>query len=73
LQKCGSKARTKLIDIMKITTVLDEDTCRGLSGVHAFTGCDCVSAFAGKGNAKALMILRDDAEVKEIFSRLGEE
>ena len=73
LQKCGSSTRTKLIDIKKITTVLGEDTCRGLIGVHAFTGCDSVSAFAGKGKAKALKILKDDAEVKETFSRLGEE
>ena len=36
-----------------------------------FTGCDSVSAFAGKGNAKALKILKDDAE--ETLSRLGEE
>ena len=40
--------------------------------MHAFKGCDCVSAFPGKGKAKALMILRDDAEVNETFSRLGE-
>ena len=71
LQKCGYSTRTKLIDIKKITTVLGEDTCRGLIGVHAFTGC--VSAFAGKGKAKALKILKDDAEVKETFSTLGEE
>ena len=41
--------------------------------MHAFTGCDSVSAFAGKGKAKALKILKDDAEVKETFSKLGEE
>ena len=58
LQKCGSSTRTKLIDITKITTVLGEDTCRGLIGLHAFTGFDSVSAFAGKGKAKALNILK---------------
>ena len=73
LQKCGSSTRNKLIDVKKITTVLGEDTCRGLIGVHAFTGCDSASAFAGKGKAKALKILKDDAEVKETFSRLGKE
>ena len=41
--------------------------------MHTFTGCDSVSAFAGEGKAKALKILRDDAKVKETFSRLGEE
>lgn len=73
MQKCGSSTPTKLTDIKKITTVLDEDTCRGLIGVHAFTGCDSISAFAGKGKAKAPKILNDDAEVKKTFSRLGEE
>ena len=56
LQKCGSSTRTKLIDIKKTTTVLGEGTRRGLIGVHAFTGCDSVSAFAGKGKAKAIKI-----------------
>ena len=73
LQKCVSSTRTELIDIKKITTVLGKDSCRGLIGVHAFTGCDSVSAFAGKGKAKALKIFKDDAEIKETFSRLGEE
>lgn len=40
--------------------------------MHAFTGFDSVSAFAGKGKAKALKIFRDDVEVKENFSRLGQ-
>ena len=31
--------------------------------VHVFTGCDSVSGFAGKGKAKALKMLKDDAEV----------
>ena len=70
LQMCGSSTRTKVIDMKKITTVLGEDTC---IGVHAFTGCDSVSAFAGNGKTKALKMLKDYAEVKETFSRLGEE
>ena len=73
LQKCGSSTRMKLIDIKKIATVLGDDTCKALIGVHAFTGCDSVSAFAGKGKAKALKMLKDDAEIKETFAKLGEE
>lgn len=67
LQKCSSKTRTKLIDTTKIITGLDGDTCRGLIGVLAFRGCDFVSTFAGKGKAKALLVLRDDAEGNETF------
>ena len=47
LQKCGSSTRTKPID-KKMTTMLGEDTGRGLIGVYAFTGCISASAFVGK-------------------------
>ena len=73
LQKCGSSTRKKLIDMKMIATVLGDDTCKALIGVHAFTGCDSISAFAGKGKAKALKMLKDDAEIKETFAKLGEE
>ena len=73
LQKCGSSTHMKLIDIKKIATVLGNDTCKALIGMHNFTWCDSVSAFAGKGKAKALKILKDDAKIKETFAKLGKE
>ena len=45
--------------------------CIALLGLHAFTGCDTVSAFAGKGKIRALTIWKANAEFKEAFAQLG--
>ena len=47
--------------------------CRALVGVHAYTGCDTVSAFAGKGKAKALKLLSKNKEIQDTFLKLGQE
>ena len=39
--------------------------------MHAFTGCDTVRAFTGKGKIRALKILKANAEFKEAFAQLG--
>ncbi|KAG1668544.1 hypothetical protein GQR58_017833 [Nymphon striatum] len=44
---------------------------RSLLGVYCFTGCDTVSAFAGKGKLKALKLLQEEREFVAAFSRLG--
>ena len=41
--------------------------------MHAFTGCDSVSAFAGKGKAQALKLMLSDKESSETFTELGQE
>ena len=41
--------------------------------MHAFTGCDTVSAFAGKGKASALKLLLNDKKIQETFLELGSE
>ena len=48
-QKCCSETRVKYGDIASIGNVLGRDVCEALLGVHAITGCDTVSSFAGKG------------------------
>ena len=45
--------------------------CKALPGMHAFTGCDTVRAFTGKGKIRALTILKANAEFKEAFAQLG--
>ncbi|KAK3741562.1 hypothetical protein QZH41_002944 [Actinostola sp. cb2023] len=72
LQKCCSNTRIRLVDIKKVARAIGDSTCKALIGLHAFTGCDSVSAFAGKGKAKALKILRGDMNTKETFDQLGE-
>ena len=59
-QKCGNQTRTKLVDIGKIASTLADHVCRGLTGLHAYTGCDTVSAFAGKGKVSSVKILKSD-------------
>ena len=46
--------------------------CSALPGLHAFTGCDSVSAFAGKGKAKCYNLLRKNLGFVETLESLGE-
>jgi len=39
--------------------------------MDAFTGCDSISAFAGKGKAKALKLLMQHQYFVEAFTSLG--
>ena len=41
--------------------------------MHAFTGCDTMSAFAGKGKAQALKILKKNTRSREALTELGKE
>ena len=72
-QKCGTKTRKRLVDIEKVATTLGIDVCRALIGMHAYTGCDTVSAFAGKGKAKALKLLTSNKQNQDTFLKLGQE
>ena len=57
-QKSGTKNRTRYIDISKLASSLGEKVCDALIGYHSFTGCDTVSAFAGRGKLSALKLLK---------------
>ena len=46
---------------------------QSLIGMHAYTGCDTVSAFAGKGKAKALKLLTTSRENQDTFTKVGQE
>ena len=41
--------------------------CEALPGLHAFTGCDAVSAFAGIGKVKPLKKLLSEKEYQRTF------
>ena len=73
LLRSGTKNRTNITDIQAIASNLGEQICRGLIGMHAFTGCDSVSAFAGKGKTSALKLLKTSTETQECFVELGQE
>ena len=72
LQKCGSQTRTRLVDIRRVAAAVGEGVCEALIGLHAFTGCDTVSAFAGKGKVKALKMVKADDDAREVFRLLGQ-
>ena len=70
-QKCGTQTRTRFIDISNVVASVGPDVCKALLGMHAFTGCDTVRAFAGKGKICTMTILKANAEFKEAFAQLG--
>ena len=41
--------------------------------MHAYTGCDTVSAFAGKGKVKALKLLTTSRENQDTSTKVGQE
>ena len=57
-QKCGTKARTHYVDMKAAVNINGLDFSEAIIGLHAFTGCDSVSAFAGCGKMKALKLLK---------------
>lgn len=69
--KCGTQTRIHLIDINKICAAVGPDVCKALIGMHSFTGCDTVSAFAGKGKLRVLEILKKNSSVRETLTELG--
>jgi len=71
-QRCGTQTRTRLIDIGTLYSVIGPDVCKALIGLHTFTGCDTVSAFAGKGKLRALQIFKKNSSVRETLTQLGE-
>ena len=46
--KRSQQTRTAYMDVSRIVRLLGSELCRSLPEIHAFTGCDSVSAFSGK-------------------------
>lgn len=70
LQKCGTKIRTRFIDITTLSRTLGGSVCDSLIGMHAFTGCDTVSAFAGRGKMTTLNQLKMNKTYQDVFQEL---
>ena len=67
----GFRNLQKLIDVSKVANTAGPDVCRNLIGMHAFTGCDSVCAFAGKGKAQALKLVMTNSKSRNTCTRLG--
>jgi len=70
-QKSGTENRVKYVNINDVHNLLGNDVCQALLGMHAFTGCDSVSCFAGKGKLSALKLLRKHKEYRDLFNQFG--
>ena len=64
---------TRLIDIRKVAATIGIEICSTLNGLHAYTGCDTVSASAGKSKTTALKLLTSNKETQDTFLELGQE
>ena len=82
--KIGSGSKLKILDINKMKQNLElhisskvnrsaDELCDAILGLHAFTGCDSVSAFAGKGKSKAIKILITSDEYIDLFKNFGQQ
>jgi len=71
-QRCVSQHQARYVDISKIAGVLGKKVSKALLRLHAFTGCDSMSAFAGIGKARPLKLLRSKDEFQAMFQNLGE-
>ena len=63
--KCGAQTRTRYVSISSVVGAVGGELCKCLIGMHAFTGCDTVSAFTGRGKITALRL---DKQQKACFS-----
>lgn len=61
----------KCISITAITDRLSQLLAMSLIGLHAFTGCDSVSAFYGKGKRSVYTLLRPQSRMLDGLRKLG--
>ena len=70
-QKCGTKNRSRFLDITILSRTLGGTVCDSLIGMHDFTGCDTVGAFAGHGNMTTFRQVKMDKMYQIAFQELG--
>ncbi|XP_078353848.1 uncharacterized protein LOC144638526 [Oculina patagonica] len=71
--KCGTQNRERFVDVLKVAAAVGHNMCSALPGMHAFTGCDTVSAFGGKGKISALKLVQKNRKYQDAFSQLGKD
>ena len=74
--KVGKGVKRTILDIRSIKIGLlqkiTKTFCLLFFGMHAFTGYDSISSFAGKGKLKEIKVLKKYPEFVHCFSELGE-
>ena len=71
--KTGTKHRTQFIDIRAVRTAIGEEVSKSLSGLHALTGYDSVSAFKRRGKKSALNLVMAKPAIGNGLQHLGED
>ena len=66
------KVKEKIESSLGELGYLSDEFCETLIGLHAFTGCDNVSSFAGKGKTKPFKIMKSQQKYASTFKGLGE-
>ena len=67
-----TKVADYIFDTLKACDVTKEVLMKSLTGFHSFTGCDTISAFAGRGKVKPLKLVLSNATYVQAFAKLGE-
>ena len=62
--------RTRVSDITRVAATVCMEVCRTLIGLHSYTGCDTVSAFAEQ-KAKPLKLLIQSTDYQDMFLKNG--
>lgn len=61
----------EIISVSEIVQCFGQPASAAMIGLHAFSGCDSVSAFRGKGKKRMLTLLEKSDLYASAFSRLG--
>lgn len=69
----GNQNQSRIISVNEVCDKVGSETCNLIVGFHAFTGCDSVSSFYGKGKKKAWKVLSENPKGKDAFRILGNE
>ena len=67
------RSTSKIVEIPKLISAVGTKMKEALLGLHAFTGCDTVSAFSGKGKVNPFKMVMKNDKFIVVFSKLGSE
>ena len=67
----GQGKNIKWMSVHELSTLLSPKNSLGLLFFHAFTGCDSVSAFRGKGKKSAWQTWEVFPDASEVFQKLS--
>ena len=67
----GNGKHYRILAIHDIAQSLGQQMCEGMPFFHAFTGCDTVSSFSGRGKPTAFSLWKTFNEVTPIFGNLS--